>query len=58
MKFLITAAGSGGHIYPALSLASELKKLHENAKIIFLSSKKNIDAHIFDAERYIPLVSY
>ncbi len=48
MKFLICAAGSGGHIYPALSLANELKRKDESAQIIFLSSKKSIDKQIFE----------
>jgi len=47
MKYLITAAGSGGHIYPALSLSNELKRKDESAQIIFLSSKKSIDQQIF-----------
>lgn len=52
MKYLITAAGSGGHIYPALSLANELKSFDENARIIFLSSKKSIDKQIFKSADY------
>ena len=47
MKFLICAAGSGGHIYPALSLSEELKRLDKSAQVIFLTSKKNIDKQIF-----------
>ncbi len=46
MKFLICAAGSGGHIYPALSLSEELKRLDKNAQTVFLTSKKNIDKQI------------
>ncbi len=48
MKFLITAAGSGGHIYPALSLANELKRRNKNAQITYLSSNKSIDRQIFN----------
>ncbi|MCG2712368.1 MAG: undecaprenyldiphospho-muramoylpentapeptide beta-N-acetylglucosaminyltransferase [Candidatus Omnitrophica bacterium] len=47
MRFLITAAGSGGHIYPALSLLNELKRLDKSAQTVFLSSKKNIDKKVF-----------
>lgn len=47
MKFLITAAGSGGHIYPALSLADKFKLKDDRAQIIFLSSRKSIDKKIF-----------
>ncbi|MFH1094483.1 MAG: undecaprenyldiphospho-muramoylpentapeptide beta-N-acetylglucosaminyltransferase [Candidatus Omnitrophota bacterium] len=48
MKFLITAAGSGGHIYPALRLSNELKRKDESAQIVFLSSKKCIEKKFFE----------
>ncbi len=47
MKILICAAGSGGHIYPALSLAAELKSVAPASEIIFLCSRKNVDKKIF-----------
>ena len=52
MKVLICAAGSGGHIYPALSLAQYLSKNDEQNEIFFLSSKKSIIQKIFAKTPY------
>ncbi|MBM3251956.1 MAG: undecaprenyldiphospho-muramoylpentapeptide beta-N-acetylglucosaminyltransferase [Candidatus Omnitrophica bacterium] len=42
MKILIACSGSGGHIFPALSSAKELKK--QNCEIFFLqTNQENID---------------
>lgn len=50
MKYLITAGGTGGHLYPALELAN---KLHEdNHEIIFCATNKKIDRNII--ERFDP----
>jgi UDP-N-acetylglucosamine--N-acetylmuramyl-(pentapeptide) pyrophosphoryl-undecaprenol N-acetylglucosamine transferase len=52
MKVLICAAGSGGHIYPALSLAEHLQDSDKNAQIFFLSSKKALIQSIFEKKPY------
>ncbi|MFH1061617.1 MAG: undecaprenyldiphospho-muramoylpentapeptide beta-N-acetylglucosaminyltransferase [Candidatus Omnitrophota bacterium] len=52
MKVLICAAGSGGHIYPALSLAQHLQDSNENAQILFLSSKKALIQSMFEKKPY------
>ncbi|MFH1460458.1 MAG: undecaprenyldiphospho-muramoylpentapeptide beta-N-acetylglucosaminyltransferase [Candidatus Omnitrophota bacterium] len=46
MKVLICAASSGGHIYPALSLARELIINDKSYQIIFLCTKKFLDQEI------------
>ncbi|MBU0634152.1 MAG: undecaprenyldiphospho-muramoylpentapeptide beta-N-acetylglucosaminyltransferase [Candidatus Omnitrophica bacterium] len=47
MKILICAAGSGGHIYPALSLAHRLRREDDAVKIVFLTAKRQIEKKIF-----------
>ena len=51
MKFILTAGGTGGHIYPALSVLEEIKKVVQeivenyNKKVEdFLKFKNSIDA--------------
>ncbi|MBU0744396.1 MAG: undecaprenyldiphospho-muramoylpentapeptide beta-N-acetylglucosaminyltransferase [Gammaproteobacteria bacterium] len=46
MKILINAAGSGGHIYPAISFAVALQKRINTAEIIFISTIKQIEEKI------------
>jgi len=50
MKVLIASGGSGGHIFPAVSLARELEK--DNAEIIFVASRRRLDRSILQNESY------
>jgi len=50
MRVLIASGGSGGHIFPAVSLAKELKK--DNVKIIFVARKRGLDRNIVQNEDY------
>ncbi|MFH2137005.1 MAG: undecaprenyldiphospho-muramoylpentapeptide beta-N-acetylglucosaminyltransferase [Candidatus Omnitrophota bacterium] len=51
MKIVISAAGSGGHIYPALSLAKHLKERY-SAEVVFFSTKKALGRKIFNSSGY------
>ena len=33
-KFLISGGGTGGHIYPAIAIADEIKERFSNSKIL------------------------
>lgn len=37
-RFIISGGGTGGHIYPALAVADELKKQCENAEFLFIGA--------------------
>jgi len=50
MKVMIASGGSGGHIFPAVSLARELKK--RGAEIIFVASRRRLDRSILEKEPY------
>jgi len=41
--YIISGGGTGGHIYPAISIANELKKRHENADIFFVGAKGKME---------------
>ena len=39
MKVIMTCGGTGGHIYPAVAIADELKRRDENTEILFVGSQ-------------------
>ena len=44
MKFLIAGGGTGGHIYPALSIADEIKRLDPAAEFLFVGTAQGLEA--------------
>jgi len=52
MKVLIAAGGSGGHIFPAIALAEELKSMDPLAQVSFVGSDKDLDKRIFEKEGF------
>lgn len=50
MRILIASGGSGGHIFPAISLARELEK--EESDIVFVASRRCLDRTILESAPY------
>ena len=48
LKFLLAAGGTGGHLWPALSLARALKKARPEADCLFVGAGRPIEARILD----------
>ncbi len=42
-KFILSGGGTGGHIYPAIAIANELKKRHPNAEFLFVGAKDRME---------------
>lgn len=59
MKIIISGGGTGGHLYPALSILDELKKQNKDIEIIFIGTRSGIEAKVlkdFDYKvEYIPV---
>jgi UDP-N-acetylglucosamine--N-acetylmuramyl-(pentapeptide) pyrophosphoryl-undecaprenol N-acetylglucosamine transferase len=51
-KIVFAAGGTGGHIYPAIAVADELKKLNENIDIYFIGAKGKIEEKIIPSYGY------
>ncbi|KAF6137327.1 hypothetical protein GIB67_036364 [Kingdonia uniflora] len=49
---MIVAGGTGGHIYPAISIVDELKTLKPNVKIIFVGTKTGMESTIIPSAGY------
>ena len=52
LKVLISGGGTGGHIYPGISLANELKLRDENNDILFVGTKKGLESRIVPREGF------
>lgn len=39
MKVIISAGGTGGHIYPALAIANKIKERNKDAEILYIGTK-------------------
>ncbi|MFH1837419.1 MAG: undecaprenyldiphospho-muramoylpentapeptide beta-N-acetylglucosaminyltransferase [Candidatus Omnitrophota bacterium] len=51
MKVILAAGGSGGHIFPSVAVASELRKSNVE-EIYFVSSKRQLDRNILKASQF------
>lgn len=50
-RILITAGGTGGHIYPALSLAQQLRRQSDSIELLFVGGKL-VDNRFFSQQDY------
>lgn len=50
MKIIITGGGTGGHIYPGISLARELQNRDKNNEIVFVGAQNKIESDIIPKE--------
>ena len=46
MKILIAGGGTGGHVFPGIALAKEFVKRADNVEIIFVGTKKGLEASL------------
>ena len=42
-NFIISGGGTGGHIYPAVAIANELKLRYPDAKFLFVGAKDRME---------------
>lgn len=52
MKVILSGGGTGGHIYPALTLADQIKKLQPEAEISFVGTKHGLEKDIIPRYGY------
>lgn len=51
-KYLFAAGGTGGHIFPALSIADEIKKIEKDSKFLFVGTKKRLESKLIPKYGY------
>ena len=60
VKVIITAGGTGGHIYPALSIINKIKEKESNSEILYIGTHNRMEKDIIPTYsiKYIPLEIY
>ena len=46
MKVIISAGGTGGHIYPAISIINKIKELDKNVNILYIGTTNRMEKDI------------
>jgi len=46
MRVIMTGGGTGGHIYPAVAIADEIKRCDENAEILFVGAEIGMEGEL------------
>lgn len=52
LKIILSGGGTGGHIYPALTIADEIKKIRPEAEIIFVGTRQGLESDIIPRYGY------
>lgn len=54
-RYLLTGGGTGGHVYPAIAIADELRRREDNAEFLYVGVKGKAEEQIVEKRGY-PLV--
>lgn len=52
MKILIAAGGTGGHVYPAIAVANEIRRRHPDSEITFVGTRNGFEATIVPEQKF------
>ena len=52
MRYLFAGGGTGGHIFPAIAIADEIRKIDKEAEILFIGAKGRIEESIVPSNNY------
>jgi len=52
MKIIVSGGGTGGHIYPALTIADTIKKLYPDAEIRFVGTTHGLEKDLVPRAGY------
>lgn len=46
MRLMVSGGGTGGHIYPALAVVNQLKKIEPDTQVLYVGSQRGIESDI------------
>ena len=52
MKVVMSGGGTGGHIYPAIAIADEIKRRHPDADILCVGTERGMEKTIVKEAGY------
>ncbi|PKM85098.1 MAG: undecaprenyldiphospho-muramoylpentapeptide beta-N-acetylglucosaminyltransferase [Firmicutes bacterium HGW-Firmicutes-11] len=52
MKIIMTGGGTGGHIYPAISIADKIRRKHPDAEILFIGTERGMEKNLVPQNGY------
>jgi UDP-N-acetylglucosamine--N-acetylmuramyl-(pentapeptide) pyrophosphoryl-undecaprenol N-acetylglucosamine transferase len=52
LSILFAAGGTGGHLFPAIAIAEEIKKMEPDVRIAFVGTKNKIEARIIPQKSF------
>jgi UDP-N-acetylglucosamine--N-acetylmuramyl-(pentapeptide) pyrophosphoryl-undecaprenol N-acetylglucosamine transferase len=52
LRIIFAGGGTGGHVFPALAIAEEIRKLEPGAEVFFIGTKNKIEARVVPAKGY------
>lgn len=52
MKIIVSAGGTGGHLYPALALAEYIKKQNKDAEFLFVGTTDRLESKVVPEKGY------
>ena len=58
MRVIMTGGGTGGHIYPAIAIADEIKRRDPKAKILFVGAERGLEKTLVPKRGYDILLRY
>lgn len=52
MRVIMTGGGTGGHIYPAIAIADEIRRRDPEAEILFVGAERGLEKNLVPANGY------
>ena len=52
LRVIFSGGGTGGHLFPALAIADEIKRLAPGAEVLFIGTADKLEARVVPAKGY------